>query len=60
MDWEWFSISSINWELTIRILVQCVLFGMSAFFSGSETALFSLSRVAVSYTHLTLPTSDLV
>ena len=45
MDWEWFSISSINWELTIRILVQCVLFGMSAFFSGSETALFSLSRV---------------
>ena len=42
---EWFSISSVDWELVVRIMVQCVLFSMSAFFSGSETALFSLSRV---------------
>ncbi len=37
--------SSIDWELVVRIMVQCVLFSMSAFFSGSETALFSLSRI---------------
>ena len=42
---EWFSVSSIDWELVVRIMVQCVLFSMSAFFSGSETALFSLSRI---------------
>jgi len=42
---EWFSMSSIDWELVVRIMVQCVLFSMSAFFSGSETALFSLSRI---------------
>ena len=105
MDWlretvDLINLSEIDWELTIRILIQCILFSFSAFFSGSETALFSLSRIdlqklrnsrnphsesihamldeprrlivsllcgnelvniaAVSYTHLTLPTSDLV
>ena len=39
------SLASVDWELVIRILVQCCLFSMSAFFSGSETALFSLSRI---------------
>jgi len=39
------SLAAVNWELVIRILVQCCLFSMSAFFSGSETALFSLSRI---------------
>ena len=31
-------------EMVVRLCVQVVLFLMSAFFSGSETALFSLSR----------------
>lgn len=35
----------VDWELVVRLLVQCCLFSMSAFFSGSETALFSLSRI---------------
>ncbi|HAY26219.1 MAG TPA: hypothetical protein DCY47_01600, partial [Candidatus Accumulibacter sp.] len=39
------SLAAVDWELVIRILVQCCLFSMSAFFSGSETALFSLSRI---------------
>ena len=38
-------LAAVDWELVIRILVQCCLFSMSAFFSGSETALFSLSRI---------------
>jgi putative hemolysin len=42
---EWLGVSSIDWELVVRILIQCCLFSMSAFFSGSETALFSLSRI---------------
>ena len=32
-------------EMIVRLALQVVLFGMSAFFSGSETALFSLSRL---------------
>lgn len=36
---------SENWELIIRILVQIILLFLSAVFSGSETALFSLSRI---------------
>ncbi|QEP43142.1 HlyC/CorC family transporter [Ectothiorhodospiraceae bacterium BW-2] len=32
-------------ELIIRIVLQVVLLGLSAIFSGSETALFSLSRI---------------
>ncbi|MEF8702506.1 MAG: hemolysin family protein [Candidatus Accumulibacter sp. UW26] len=42
---EWLGVSAIDWELVVRILIQCALFSMSAFFSGSETALFSLSRI---------------
>lgn len=38
-------LSSVNWELAVRLVIQCCLFSMSAFFSGSETALFSLSRI---------------
>jgi len=34
-----------NWELVVRILFQVVLLLSSAVFSGSETALFSLSRI---------------
>ena len=50
MDWlretvDLINLSEIDWELTIRILIQCILFCLSAFFSGSETALFSLSRI---------------
>ena len=32
-------------EMIFRLALQVVLFGLSAFFSGSETALFSLSRL---------------
>ena len=39
----------------LSLVVMFVLLLFSAFFSGSETALFSLT--AVSYTHLTLPTN---
>ncbi|MET0046051.1 MAG: hemolysin family protein, partial [Candidatus Thiodiazotropha sp. 6PLUC3] len=34
-----------DWELILRICLQVVLLGFSAVFSGSETALFSLSRI---------------
>ena len=50
MDWlretvDLINLSEIDWDLTIRVLIQCVLFCFSAFFSVSETALFSLSRI---------------
>jgi hypothetical protein len=50
MEWlsvsgDFIALSSIDWELLVRLLIQCGLFCMSAFFSGSETALFSLSRI---------------
>ncbi|MCG7984021.1 MAG: hemolysin family protein [Candidatus Thiodiazotropha lotti] len=35
----------VNWELILRGSLQVVLLGFSAVFSGSETALFSLSRI---------------
>ncbi len=38
-------IGSVNWELVLRIIAQVVLLASSAVFSGSETALFSLSRI---------------
>jgi CBS domain containing-hemolysin-like protein len=38
-------ISGEDVELILRILLQFVLLGFSAVFSGSETALFSLSRI---------------
>ncbi|MES9912575.1 MAG: hemolysin family protein [Candidatus Sedimenticola sp. 4PFRAG1] len=34
-----------DWELYVRILFQVLLLSASAVFSGSETALFSLSRI---------------
>ncbi|MES9854572.1 MAG: hemolysin family protein [Candidatus Thiodiazotropha sp. L084R] len=34
-----------DWELVLRVCLQVVLLGFSAVFSGSETALFSLSRI---------------
>jgi CBS domain containing-hemolysin-like protein len=34
-----------NWEILIRITLQVMLLSFSAVFSGSETALFSLSRI---------------
>ena len=40
-----FNLSSIDLELTLRCLFQIILLGGSAVFSGSETALFSLSRI---------------
>jgi len=39
------SFSSTDLELTLRCLFQVILLGSSAIFSGSETALFSLSRI---------------
>ncbi|HRD94100.1 MAG TPA: CNNM domain-containing protein, partial [Accumulibacter sp.] len=50
MEWlreafDFIDLAAIDWDLTIRLLIQCGLFCMSAFFSGSETALFSLSRI---------------
>ncbi len=35
----------VDWELVIRGLIQVMLLASSAVFSGSETALFSLSRI---------------
>ncbi len=43
--YEGLALGSIDWELTIRIIIQVVLLASSAVFSGSETALFSLSRI---------------
>ncbi len=40
-----FNFSSDDLELTLRCLFQIILLGSSAIFSGSETALFSLSRI---------------
>ncbi len=40
-----FNFSSVDLELTLRCLFQIILLGSSAIFSGSETALFSLSRI---------------
>ncbi|MBE2259418.1 MAG: DUF21 domain-containing protein [Rhodobacteraceae bacterium] len=50
MEWlretfDFIDLAAIDWDLTIRLLIQCGLFCLSAFFSGSETALFSLSRI---------------
>lgn len=42
---ESLQLSSIDWELTLRGILQMGLLVMSAVFSGSETALFSLSRI---------------
>lgn len=38
-------LSSVDWELPLRCVLQFGLLTMSAVFSGSETALFSLSRI---------------
>ncbi|MCU7858822.1 MAG: DUF21 domain-containing protein, partial [Candidatus Thiodiazotropha sp. (ex Lucinoma kastoroae)] len=35
----------LNWELLLRGALQVFLLTLSAVFSGSETALFSLSRI---------------
>ncbi|MCP4129260.1 MAG: HlyC/CorC family transporter [Gammaproteobacteria bacterium] len=43
--YEALQLGSVNWELTLRGALQVVLLLMSAVFSGSETALFSLSRI---------------
>jgi CBS domain containing-hemolysin-like protein len=40
-----FNFTSDDVELTLRCLFQIILLGSSAIFSGSETALFSLSRI---------------
>jgi CBS domain containing-hemolysin-like protein len=42
---ETVGLSSVNWELVLRSIFQVLLLGSSAVFSGSETALFSLSRI---------------
>ena len=39
------AINSETWELFIRLGFQVILLSLSAVFSGSETALFSLSRI---------------
>ncbi len=41
----WDSMAAADLELVFRILLQIMLLVSSAFFSGSETALFSLSRL---------------
>jgi CBS domain containing-hemolysin-like protein len=38
-------LDAVDWELTLRIVIQILLLISSAVFSGSETALFSLSRI---------------
>jgi len=38
-------LASFNWELILRVTLQVLLLASSAVFSGSETALFSLSRI---------------
>jgi hypothetical protein len=38
-------VSTWDWELILRCLLQVFLLASSAIFSGSETALFSLSRI---------------
>jgi len=45
MEWLASWVISVDWELVIRIIIQCCLFTMSAIFAGSETALFTLSRI---------------
>ncbi|MET0052813.1 MAG: hemolysin family protein [Candidatus Thiodiazotropha sp.] len=42
---ESLGLGAVDWELWLRIALQVVLLGSSAIFSGSETALFSLSRI---------------
>lgn len=45
-DWLMFDTSLLSDPVIIfRLILQCVLFGLSAFFSMSETALFSLSTL---------------
>jgi hypothetical protein len=46
MDWvkvagDFFGLSSIDWELLVRMLIQCCLFSMSAFFSGPKQRFFA-------------------
>ncbi len=43
--YESLSISTWDWELILRCVLQVFLLASSAIFSGSETALFSLSRI---------------
>ncbi|HXK56009.1 MAG TPA: DUF21 domain-containing protein, partial [Gammaproteobacteria bacterium] len=43
--YETMALGAINWELVLRIVIQFLLLASSAVFSGSETALFSLSRI---------------
>ncbi|MCU7942884.1 MAG: hemolysin family protein [Candidatus Thiodiazotropha sp. (ex Cardiolucina cf. quadrata)] len=38
-------LAEVDWELLLRVLLQVFLLSLSAVFSGSETALFSLSRI---------------
>ncbi len=38
-------LADVDWELLLRVLLQVFLLSLSAVFSGSETALFSLSRI---------------
>lgn len=45
MEWLASWVTTVDWELVIRIIIQCCLFTMSAIFAGSETALFTLSRI---------------
>ena len=45
VQFVWGTVHAANPELVIRVLFQILLLVMSAFFSGSETALFSLSRL---------------
>lgn len=40
-----FMLNADDWELFLRSLLQVVLLASSAVFSGSETAMFSLSRI---------------
>ncbi|MEW8428133.1 MAG: CNNM domain-containing protein, partial [Candidatus Thiodiazotropha sp.] len=38
-------LAEVDWELLLRVMLQVFLLSLSAVFSGSETALFSLSRI---------------
>ncbi|MGB5454536.1 MAG: hemolysin family protein [Gammaproteobacteria bacterium] len=43
--YESLSVSTWDWELILRCVLQVLFLASSAVFSGSETALFSLSRI---------------
>ncbi|MDH4202649.1 MAG: hemolysin family protein [Phycisphaerae bacterium] len=57
----WICLATVFIEHLVQIIVMIVLLGCSAFFSGSETAFFHLSRKTVrQFSHSNLPLEQLV